>query len=141
MHFRLGSNVKSAFLEKDDAAAALARHKYRQAKSLGAGRTQCKHNGSAPPIRADLKHLYGGPKAELPLRPIGATLRDPKRKPQGMAAVYVWRGHAATSALSLRRHQASRPPPAMTRPGRPAPTVGPGTVITPVRSKAALKGP
>src|SRR5262249_11973213 len=34
----------------------------------------------------------------------------------------------AQAAFCRLRHQPSRPPPAKTRPGRPAPAIGPGTV-------------
>src|SRR5262245_11275522 len=36
-------------------------------------------------------------------------------------------GQAAATAVRLRRHQPSRPPAAMIRPGTPVPTIGPGT--------------
>src|SRR4051812_29150645 len=85
------------------------------------------------------KHLFvaailSGPPASRP--PAVPTYRGMGRnkKPRRLAgALYasVLSDQVAASALRLRRHHASRPPPANIRPGSPAPAMGPGTVIAP----------
>ena len=45
----------------------------------------------------------------------------------GLCISSMLRDQAAASAFRFRRHQPSRPPPASSRPGRPAPAMGPGT--------------
>src|SRR5258708_38034313 len=57
-----------------------------------------------------------------------------KQKPRHIGRGFVHRDACAiqnaASTFPFRSHQPRRPPPAKIRPGRPAPTVGPGTPLT-----------
>src|ERR1700704_5288710 len=73
--------------------------------------------------------------------PDRARRRHPSTRPRRIGRgsfLPSLRGYAAASAFRFRRHKPSRPPPAMIRPGRPAPAMGPGTALD---SEMKLKSP
>ena len=59
--------------------------------------------------------------------------QEPRRNGRGLFP-YVSDAISAlhASAARLRRHQPRRPPHAAIKPGKPAPTTGPGTAVTPI---------
>jgi hypothetical protein len=58
--------------------------------------------------------------------PAGWCLWATSRPEHAPASSVRCRGQPAVFSLRFHRHQPSRPPPAMIRPGRPAPAIGPG---------------